>query len=112
MSETANILIMVSFGVLYGVTTGFLGALWNARIHWKLWDLSDRPRSYWVSFSFPIAILVLLFLTVRFTPVQMRWGTLLIADVMSWLITKAIFEAAKAGRFGSRRNEKEQLQAK
>jgi hypothetical protein len=106
---------MVSFGVFYGVSSVVVTTLAMARLHRKSSDVSGVPgvpRSFWVSLSVPYGILVLFFLTLRFTPVHMRWVPLLIAYVVSVLIMSAIFDAAKAGRFRSRRNEKEQLQAK
>jgi hypothetical protein len=46
MSETSNVLIIVSFGILSGVTTGVGSAFWNAMIYGKS-DSSGSGGTTW-----------------------------------------------------------------
>jgi phosphoglycerol transferase MdoB-like AlkP superfamily enzyme len=95
MSETSNMLIIVLFGVLCGLTTGVGGTFWYAKVYEKS-GFFGSERYYLVSFLFSSLIIVLLVLTLWLTPVRMRWGAFLISWFLTTIVTAVIFEFARS----------------
>ena len=123
LSETANNVILVLFGVFLGVALQLFyilllpkklrrwhpdqkvtsGRTLEERLTQAEEELkaehSGTPRSARIALIAVYSIVGLFLLTIDLTPVRMAWVPLLIASLVGFGVTLGVFQAAKAGRF-------------